>query len=168
MTRTWMALVAAALLVGGCSQVRESRLNPFNWFGRSAAPAATTEVPEGVNPLIPQGGGSLFAARPEPDYAGTPIDVISNVRLDPTPGGAILLVYGASAAMGAYDVRLVPDETLTGERVMVFDLRSLMPAEQQPGPQNIVAARTLSRQDLEGVREILVRGEQNSRSLRPR
>lgn len=35
MRKAVLAGLAAVMVVTGCASVRDSRLNPFNWFGRS-------------------------------------------------------------------------------------------------------------------------------------
>ena len=50
------ALLVSALVLGGCGAVRESRFNPFNWFGRAdVQPVDTAQS----NPLIPTGRGGI-------------------------------------------------------------------------------------------------------------
>lgn len=164
MIRTWTILIVASLMLSGCARIQESRFNPFNWFSRTER---VEDVVEGTNPLIPTAEArSLFASRPDA-YDGVAIDAISSIRLDPTPGGAILLAFGASAAQGAYDVRLVRDETLEDDSILAYDFRLRLPDRPRPGPQKIVAAHTLTKQDLAFVREIHVRAGQTRKVIRP-
>jgi hypothetical protein len=164
MIRTWMILIVASLVLSGCARIQESRFNPFNWFSRSER---VEDVVEGTNPLIPTAEArSLFASRPDA-YDGIAIDAIASIRLDPTPGGAILLAFGASAAQGAYDVRLVRDETEEDEDILAYDFKLRLPERPRPGPQRIVAAQTLTKQDLATVKEIHVRAGKARKIIRP-
>ena len=81
MRKTILALLASTLLVSACGTVRDSRINPLNWFG----PARSVEAApaESTNPLIPQRSG-LFARRAvEVDtYEGRPFEqTLEHVRV---------------------------------------------------------------------------------------
>ena len=43
MFKPFTALLLASFVLSSCGTVRDSRVNPFNWFGRSQ-PAQTVEV----------------------------------------------------------------------------------------------------------------------------
>ena len=81
-----LALALAALVLTGCGSVRESRLNPFNWFGGSRE-VATVSAGE-VNPLLPANQGGVLQ-RPDQVYAGVPIDEILELQIDRTRSGAM-------------------------------------------------------------------------------
>ena len=70
MRKTLPLLLAATLVLTACAGIRDSRVNPFNWFGQSRSeriePAANT------NPLIPRGGGLFARARARWFCAGCP------------------------------------------------------------------------------------------------
>lgn len=72
MSRRLMVLMVALLATAGCSAVSGSRLNPFNWFGRSEEVAVSDAAP-------------AHLADPRPL-----IDQVTALTVDPTPGGAIL------------------------------------------------------------------------------
>ena len=67
-------------LVGACSQISSSRLNPTNWL----------RVQEGPPSLIPEENMKRGITKRE--YAGTPIYQIADLKLDPTSDGKILVV----------------------------------------------------------------------------
>ena len=51
-----IAVLSLALVVAGCGGLRESRLNPWNWFGRSA-PVEKVVLPQKAadpRPLVPE------------------------------------------------------------------------------------------------------------------
>jgi hypothetical protein len=157
-------LLAVTLLVAGCATVRDSRLNPFNWFGPSRE---VVTVAEDVNPLIPR--RSAFA-RPERVYQGTPIDRVTDVTIEALPGGAVLRASGVAARQGPYAVQLTPvEEASTGE-VLVFSFDRLLPRRGTPaGPEQTRVAEVathLSDLDLQGVQVIRVIAARNARELR--
>ncbi|MGC9369330.1 MAG: hypothetical protein ACP5DX_07325 [Paracoccaceae bacterium] len=153
-----LAVLSVALLLGACGRVRDSQLNPFNWFGRSTE----QQVVAGTAP----------AAQP-----GDPRPLIQQVlemRVEQIPGGAIVHAMGLPPRQGYWKADLVaendgrPDEN----GVLLLSFRAYQPVEDTPqGTQpsrEITAGLFLSNQDLEAVRTIIVRGAQNQRSSRRR
>ncbi|ETX27329.1 hypothetical protein [Roseivivax isoporae] len=165
-TKTRMGiLLVATLAVASCGTVRDSRLNPFNWFGRAQSQPVAANA-SATNPLLPQRSptASLFR-RSQPDaYAGQPVAQLREMALERRPGGAILRVEGVADRVGPFDVRLTPDES-ADPTVLSFTLNAL----QRPGPRNagpnaraVTAAVWLSDNDLAGVRSVSVRGRDNA------
>lgn len=148
-------VLIATLLLGGCSAARESRLNPFNWFGADAAAEPGQAAPAPTR-----------AADPRPLVA----DIVS-ARLEPIPGGAILHAVGLPPAQGYWQADLVEEPGATAGR-RIYSLRAQGPLVARPaaGParaREITAALFLSDQALAGLREIVVEGATGSRRLRP-
>jgi hypothetical protein len=150
MKRRVTAALVAVLLVAGCGAIRESRLNPFNWFGRS-------EARETV----------VLAAAPQDPRALAP-EVLA-MSVEPYPGGAIVKATARTPTQGWWDAELVAlpvDEN----GILVYDFRIFPPVTTTPtGPaqtREVTAAATLSDIKLDGVREIVVQGEQNARGSR--
>ena len=54
------AVLATSLILSACAGVRESRFNPFNWFGRSEEQPATL-APEGGFAPVAQDNRALVA-----------------------------------------------------------------------------------------------------------
>ena len=168
MRKTLLALMASTLLVSACGMVRDSRVNPLNWFGR-AEPAAVSASEAEANPLIPTRRG-LFARirEPEADYEGRPFEQVTDLTVEPVPGGAIVRATGLAARQGIYSVRLTPEneEELPVNGVLTYRLEGVRP--DRPTPQGskatreVIAARHLTTQDLQGVREIRVEGQLNA------
>ena len=157
--------VATALLLTGCGSMRDSGLNPFNWFGRSRS----EPVAEGtVNPLIPERSGGIFRRRAEGPYAGQPVDTISELAVERVAGGAIVRVKGIAATQGSHDVRLVEDEDDGRDDTLTYTLRALPSGLREligpPQSPEVVAAKALTANDLEGIRTIRVRGVRNQRA----
>lgn len=162
-------LLCTTLALAGCGGgLANSWVNPGNWFGRSNSQAIDNTG--SVNPLIPR---PRFGARPKVAYSGEPVDQIKSLRIERKPGGAILHVVGVADAIGYYDVRLRPDsEEGAVDGVLSFTLRAERPETLIRGAneasRQIVAARLLSDQDLDGVRSIVVKGARNQRTTRRR
>ncbi|MFZ5961715.1 hypothetical protein ACOXXX_02085 [Thalassococcus sp. BH17M4-6] len=164
-------LVISALVLTSCGTVRESRLNPFNWFGRSTSePVQTTTSAAARNPLIPASGGrglrGLIGIGQEDEvYAAPPIAEVSELLIERRIGGAIIRATGVADRVGPFDVRLIPDEAASTGGTLSYTLR----AKQQPGPRStgelarmVTVAVWLSDQDLAGIREIRVAGRTNA------
>ena len=174
MSRSIAASLILVLTLSGCGAVRDSRINPFNWFGgdRAAAPAATEE-PEEVNPLIPRERQGLFSrARADRDeYKGQPVDVIKNLTIERTQNGAIIRATGVARFINTYDVRLqAENDGVPVDGVLNLTLESVAPprpissgTERQ---REVIAAVSVTAQDLEGVNVIRVAGTQNAQSAR--
>ncbi|MEM9341519.1 MAG: hypothetical protein AAGA87_00590 [Pseudomonadota bacterium] len=144
-----IALVVTLLAVlASCGRIAESRLNPFNWFGRDRAVAAAelAVVAEDPRPLVSQ---------------------VTSVTIEQTPGGAILRAVGLPPRQGFWEPALLgPDRQ--GD-ILVFQLRAEMPptatrVSTQPSRELVVGA-FISEQTLAGVREIQVLGAQASRAI---
>lgn len=171
MSRAVILLVVLSMGLGACG-IRDSRLNPFNWFGNSRE-AAAPQQPENTNPLIPsqrQGLFSLRAARERAAlYRGQPVDVINGLVIERVPGGAIVRAEGVSRFQNTYDVRLIPaNEDLAPENgVLEFRLEAVIPEKPIAGGadrvRTVSAGRPLTDGQLEGVRAIRVAGLQNAR-----
>ena len=152
-------LVISSVLLAGCGQ---SRLNPLNWFGR--AERVETVAAEDANPLIPRRRGMF--AREEAGYAGALVAVARDMKLERTPGGAILRVTGLAAAQGSWDVRL--EETNEGEPVegvLTYELRAIATPNAAVGGERtrlLTVATYVSDQQLATARSVQVVAAQNS------
>ncbi len=184
-----VALLVATMLLPACGgSLRESRLNPANWFGRSTSvetEPGTVRTADGrveeVNPLIGErrqarmiptnrrvhnDSGSIFNRTREEVYEGTRIDRVTDLAVERTSTGAIVRVTGVSSRQGAYDVRLLPlgdGEPVDG--VMTYELLALQPINTAVGPEHtrrIQAAQPLSNIDLEEIRTIRVIARHNT------
>jgi hypothetical protein len=93
MRKAVLAGLAAMMVVTGCATVRESRLNPFNWFGRSQAERA------------------VAAAEPARDGGRVQVDQVTQLFVEPTTGGAIVRAIGVPPTQGWYLRRTDPRGT---------------------------------------------------------
>lgn len=168
MMKSLSVLIVAGVVLTGCGTVRESRMNPFNWFGQSEPVTVNTAATGADNPLIPKRRASIF--RPDEErYAGWPVETIDELLIERRPGGAIIRVTGIADRAGPFDVRIVEDEAASDADTLVYDLRAL----QSAGPRNVgprarmvTAALWLTDQELFGIREIRVQGAGNARVTR--
>ena len=151
MKRRVVLALGAAFVVTGCGAVRESRLNPFNWFGgarRRERVQQTAEVARDQRLLV--------------------ADVIS-LSVDPYSSGAIVRATGIPPTQGWWDAELVA-RPIDENGVLVYDFRVFPPLTNTPPgtPQSreITVGVSISTVRLEQVREIVVQGEANALSSR--
>ncbi|MEQ6203293.1 hypothetical protein ABMC88_09565 [Sulfitobacter sp. HNIBRBA2951] len=166
-------LLVATLSVGGCGYLRDSALNPSNWFGNSTSQPIEAGDATPVNPLIPQKSG-LFAGRREAAglYIGKPIDEIVELKIERVQGGAIIRATGRADRQGIYEVQLTPvnEEELPVKGVLTYRLEGVKPSRGTavggPATREVTAARQRTDQELRGVRSIRVEGVRNARVAR--
>lgn len=169
---TLSLILISTVTLSSCVEVRESRFNPFNWFGRSQE--VSVEPAEAVNPLIPSSSG-LFGnsrrERSERDFT-TPISQITDLRVERVPGGAIVRATGLDATQGAFNVELVPEteDEMPVDGVLTYTFERQVPqAPQQIGPEatrEVIVARRLTDQQLNNVRTIRIVAQSNARQVR--
>jgi len=170
-------LVVSSLVLAGCGRVRESKLNPGNWFGQSrverveARRAKTAKDAAEANPLIPAQRPSVFRKKSdEESYEGTPVHSIESLIVERSSGGAIVRATGLALRQGVYDVRLISEtdgEPVDG--VLTYELQALQPTRTPQGPRQtrmVDAAVFISTQTLETVKAIRVAGATNARSTK--
>lgn len=142
--------VTLVVALAGCGGLRESKLNPFNWFKRSEVRAAVVvpEDPSDPRPLV---------------------EAVLDLKVEPIPGGAIVRARGLPPTQGWWDAELVlkpVDET----GVLVYEFR-LSPPDRPtdvniPRSREVDVAIYVSDYKLEFVSEIIVQGASNARSAR--
>ncbi|RVT87427.1 hypothetical protein DXV76_01815 [Rhodobacteraceae bacterium CCMM004] len=140
-------------MLAGCAAVSESRLNPFNWFGQSREVEAIAITPD-----------SLIDGRPL-------LDQVVSLRVDATPGGAVVHAVGLPPQQGWFDGELIASNR--GRAVDgVLEYRFYARPPFRPTrlstqrSREIVVAVALSNQALRGVREIRVVAARNARAVR--
>lgn len=143
------ALVSLIALVG-CGAIRESRLNPLNWFGRSAPVTQTVEY--------------VAPADPRPLVAN-----VLSMAVESYPGGAIVRATGLPPTQGYWDAELValPVED-DGKLVLEFHIFPPVGKTTAVNQQSreITVAFDITDRKLEGIDLIVVQGAQNARSSR--
>lgn len=154
MTKPLLAAMVLVTALTGCSRLAESRVNPFNWFGGSrsearAAPQVETITVVDRRPLVSQ---------------------VTALRVERTPGGAIVTAVGLPPSQGYWDAALVPvtPDGLPQNGAMVYDFRIERPLEFQiegtPRSREVTVALHLSNIQLAQISRIVVRGQLNERS----
>ncbi|GGG75640.1 hypothetical protein GCM10011415_25270 [Salipiger pallidus] len=166
MMKSLTMLVLAGSVVAGCATVRESRVNPMNWFGRSApVPASVEQGSAGpVNTLIPARRQSIVWGREEV-YGGQPIETIDELLIERRPGGAIIRATGIADRAGPFDVRLVEDEAASTGGIKAYRMLALQsagPRSTGPRARMVTVADWLTDQELFGVSQIRVSGRANA------
>ena len=145
-----LLIIVLCSALAGCGGIRESRLNPFNWFKKSE-PRETIVLP-----------GETA------DRRGL-VDTVLTMTVEPIPGGAIVRATGQTPTQGWWAAELVPlplDENGT----LVYEFRLLPPVGatdvNTPRSREVEVAIYISDFKLEAVREIVVQGAGNARSAR--
>lgn len=137
--------------VAACARVQESRLNPFNWFGRSERSNVVVTA-ENADPrrLVAQ---------------------VITLWVEPVPGGAIIRATGLPQRQGYYDGALLPVRGAAPEPgVLSYEFRISAPLEQTristQRSREVVVGRFVSDQTLEGIRQIRVSAATNALAVR--
>lgn len=145
-----LAIMTLCLVLAGCGGLRESRLNPFNWFGKSQ-PRETivlAEKPGDPRPLV---------------------QTVLSMTVEPMPGGAIVRATGLTPTQGWWKAELVPLPVSEGG-TLVYEFRLLPPIKpadvNTPRSREVTVGIYISDYKLEGLREIVVQGATNARASR--
>lgn len=167
MRKKVLALLVMTMTVTACGTVRDSRLNPFNWFGRSTSVPVQASESE-VNPLIPRRNPILQSKAPEA-YRGTLVQNVTELHIRRVPGGAVIEVTGVMRSAGSFDVRLTPEASESAD-TLVYAFRALQPRSSvgvgTAYSRTVSAAIRLTEQELAGIRTIQVKARENVRSSR--
>ncbi|GGA97143.1 hypothetical protein [Allosediminivita pacifica] len=165
MARGLAVLVVSALVLSGCATVRDSRVNPFNWFGGGSGGGRVVQSADAAaNPLIPQRRNSVLRNDAPEVYPGRPVGQIAELSFEPRPGGAILRVTGVADTPNVFDVRLTRAEAAEEPGTVTFTLEAVQaqgPAGATVAARSVTAAAWLADQELAGVSEIRVQGARN-------
>ena len=170
-----IVFLMASLLLASCGGWSESRGNPRNWFGKSReVPVQEAQInTEAANPLIPQ--KSAISKRPEKADTSVAIASVSELRVERTPTGAIILATGIASRQGAYDAELRLEPAVEGDgpsTTLTYTFRVVYPkyltTTGSAHSRTIHVARSLTTQDLSGTNLIRVRSEQNTLETRRR
>ncbi|WP_237072765.1 hypothetical protein [Pseudaestuariivita rosea] len=146
------AILSLSLVLAGCATVRESRINPMNWFGNTQDETmdqtAQAEVPQDPRPLVNQ---------------------IVSLQVDRAPGGAVIRAVGLPPTQGYFAGELIPRQTIQ-DGVLTYDFRVVPPIERAAvgtqASREVVVGRFVTDQRLAGVRVIRVVGQQNAQTAR--
>ena len=148
----WAVLIALSFALSGCG---DSGLNPFGWFGGQGERVETLEEVEIITvedsrPLIPR---------------------VTSVRIDRTPGGAIVRATGLPDQQGWHNASLVVrDGSASQNGVLTLDFRAVPPPTPTRSStvqsREVTAARTVSSIALQNIRTIRVVAASNVMTAR--
>lgn len=142
------SVLCLLLSLAACGGIRDSRLNPFNWFGRSE-PVEKVVIDE------------------KPEDHRQRVETVLSMAVEPVSSGVIVRATGRSPAQGYWEAELVP-QPLTAEGVLVLDFRISPPREttnvSTPRSREVTVALHLSNIKLANVRQIIVQGANDARS----
>ncbi len=145
-----LATLMLTLTLSACGGLRESRLNPLNWFGRSQAAAPVALV------------SSVDQADPRPL-----VQQVVSMSVEPMPGGAIVRATGLPPTQGHWSGELVARDVDDQGR-LIYDFRLVPPPiaarVSTEFSRQVTVADFVSTQKLEEIRQIIVQGELNARS----
>ncbi len=150
-----LGALAALMLLSACAGLRETRLNPFNWFGRS------TETPT----LEPEGGWQVVTDN------RILVQQVTELEVMPVSGGAMIRAVGLPPTQGWWDAELLAegDEMRPegGVLRLAFVIAEPRRAQREGTPMSreVSVALYLSDIRLEDVRQITVSGERNARTV---
>lgn len=151
---TGRLLITLTLVLGlsACS----SQLNPLNWFSGGSDDGIVLE---------PEGGF------PSDNDSREIIAQITDLKVLRASGGAIIQVTGVPPRQGYWNAELVPENNENPENgVLTYVFHISEPARPtatgNPYARTVYVAHFISDIRLEGVRQIRVLGEQNSRISR--
>jgi hypothetical protein len=155
MSKPLLAALAVTLTISACGTVRESRFNPFNWFGGSS------EQPSG---LVPAGGVAALDNRAVAQQ-------ITDLSVERAPGGAIVRAAALPPTQGWWDAELIAEnDGRAVDGVMTYTFRIAQPPRPWPAgtPQSreLTAGAFIPNTRLEAVRQVVVRGAENQRVAR--
>ncbi|WP_299041644.1 hypothetical protein [uncultured Tateyamaria sp.] len=173
MRLTLPALLVLTLTLSACAAVRDSAVNPLNWFGGSRSEPIRPDPRAETNPLIPQNtrAGLFSSLRDQAEiYVGTPVDQVTDLVIERVPGGAIVRATGIVDQDRVYDIRLTTDndENIPVDGVLTYQLRGVhsdRPTRTlSQRVRTVTAARRLTDQELSEIRVIRVEGRRNAQS----
>ena len=154
MNRRQMLLLVSVGALAACGRMRESRMNPRNWFGGSRE----EERPD-LGPTLEDNDNRALVA------------TVTEMAVEPTSSGAIVRAEGMTTAAGWWDVDLVAENA--GRPVDgVLTLRFVGAPPRTPvaaggdAARRVVAAYAVPMTTLEVLTAIVVVAETNSRRSR--
>lgn len=158
MKKPLLAALVLTVALGACSGFRQSRMNPFNWFGGSQKVA-----PVAIDPVT---GGKLAPADTR--------DMVAEVEtlvVERRPGGALIRATGLTPTQGWWNASLVAEtdgKPVKGVLTFRFVVAAPLQATRVSTPQSreVTVATYLSNAQLDGVTQITVTGLNNARSSR--
>lgn len=145
-----LLVITVVAALAGCGGMRDSKLNPLNWFRKG-------ELRESI--VLPE---ERTDTRPL-------VEAVLDLKVEPMPGGAIVRARGRTPTQGWWKAELVPvDVEDTG--ILVYEFRLIPPTGRSdvntPQSREVDVAIYVSDYKLEFLREIVVQGANNALTSR--
>lgn len=144
------AVLVSLIALSACAGIRNSKVNPFNWFGRSQ------EAPQAAIPQAPTDDRLL-------------VETVLEMKVEQFQGGAIVRAVGLPPTQGYWDAELValPRDD-SGKLVLEFRVFPPITAAGVVNQQSreVTVGLRLSNIKLDGVTQIVVQGANNARASR--
>ncbi|MBI1219367.1 MAG: hypothetical protein GC186_12540 [Rhodobacteraceae bacterium] len=158
MKKPLLAALVLTLALGACSGFRQSRMNPFNWFGGSKKAAPVAVDPATGVALAPADTRDLVAE-------------VETLVVERRPGGAIIRATGLAPTQGWWNAALAVEndgKPVKGVLTYRFVISPPLGATPVSTPQSreVTVAIYLSDAQMDGVTQITVTGLNNARSSR--
>jgi hypothetical protein len=145
------AVLVSLIALSACAGLRKSKVNPFNWFGRSQQTAVVT------NPDAAPVDQRLL------------VEQVLDMKVEQFPGGAIIRAVGLPPTQGYWDAELVA-QPQDGSGKLVLDFRIFPPvgaaAVVNQQSREVTVGLRLSNIKLDGISQIVVQGSKNARVAR--
>ncbi len=145
-----LVVLSVAVALAGCGGMRDSKLNPLNWFKKG-------ELRESI--VLPE---QQADARPL-------VEAVLDLKVEPMPGGAIVRARGRTPTQGWWKAELVPVE-VDDAGLLVYEFRLIPPVGRTdvntPQSREVDVAIYVSDYKLEFVSEIVVQGANNALTSR--
>ncbi len=153
MKRIVTVTLVVTLVVAGCGRIRDSRFNPFNWFGGSQSQSREVSALE---------AGMVAKVDPRPL-----VDQVTVMTVNRTPQGAIIQATGLPPTQGFWDAELVAEndgEPVDGVLTYRFVVSEPQGARRVSTPQSreVTAAAFVTNRKLDDISKIVVQGLRNS------
>lgn len=158
MKKPLLAALVLTVALSACSGFRQSRMNPFNWFGGSQRVA-----PIAIDPVT---GGKVA-----PTDSRDLVAEVETMVIERRPGGALIHATGLTPTQGWWNAALIPEndgKPVKGVLTFRFVIAGPLKATPVSTPQSreVTVATYLSNAQLDGVTQITVTGLNNARSSR--
>lgn len=149
-----IAALSAVLLLTACGSVRESRVNPMNWFGSGRAP----------DTLMPATGYVTPENDPRPLA-----DQISGMHVERIPGGVIVRAIALQPTQGWWSAELVAqNDARPVDGVLTLRFLLAPPPEASrvstPRSREVTSAIYIPDARLGDTRQVVVQGARNALS----
>lgn len=142
------AVLVSLIGLSACAAVGKSKLNPFNWFGRSQS-VATVQIAQA------------------PTDQRALVESVLDMQVEKFHGGAIVRARGLPPTQGYWDAELVA-QPVDEKGKLVLEFRIFPPIEAagvvNQQSREVTVALRLSNIKLEGVTQIVVQGAKGARS----